>query len=169
MNETTDKTRLDIPAASESTKPQYKGVGGWLLFLCLALTVFGPLSTLGVVTISFNQVSSFFDLYPGLMVITAIDAVLSLILSAFSIYAGIGLWRVRSGAVQMAKRYLLCVAGYLVVAAILPFMSGVPSAGDNAMIMGALTGTCRGLLFIVIWYSYLNKSKRVRNTYSSDF
>ncbi len=146
-------------------EPRYKGVGGWLLLLCLGLTVFTPLLTIGSLAMGFSESSKYFDQFPGLLVITVTDTVLCLGLMAFSIYAGTGLWSIRPGAVQMAKRYLLCFLGYKAVAAILPFMAGLPSAATGAMIGAIAMDTLRGVIYFAVWYSYLDKSKRVAATY----
>ena len=149
------------------TEPEYKGVGGWLLLLCLGLTVFSPLSTLGSLAEEYLESSKYFDQFPGLLVITVIYTILSLGIVAFSIYAGVGLWSIRPGAVQMAKRFLLCLLGYHAIAAILPFTAGLPSTATQAMIETGATHLSRGVIYFAVWYSYLNKSKRVIATYHS--
>lgn len=152
-------TRL-LPA-----EPEYKGVRGWLLLFCLSLTVFSPLLTIGSLGVGYSESSKYFDQFPGLRVINVIDIILSLGIVAFSIYAGAGLWSLRPGAVQMAKRYLLCFLGYHAVVAILPFMAGLPSASIDAMIMPVAQNTLRGVIYFAVWYSYLNNSKRVKATF----
>jgi len=152
-----------LPATS--VEPRYKGVGGWLLLFCLGLTVFSPLITIGSFAASYSQSSRYFDRFPGLLVITVIDTFLSLGLMAFSIYAGVCLWRIRSGAVQTAKKYLLWFLVYLAIAAVLPFMAGLPSTANDTLLAEAAKNTFRGFIYFAIWYSYLNKSKRVRATY----
>ena len=144
---------------------RYKGVAGWLLFFCISLTVIGPLITLGSLVGAYSDSSKYFNQFPGLLAITVIDTILSLGVMGLSIYAGIGLWRIRPGAVQMAKRYLLCFLGYHAVTAFLPFMAGLPSAANEAMIAQVAKDTFRGIIYVAIWYSYLNKSLRVRATY----
>ena len=84
---------------------------------------------------------------------------------AFSVYAGTGLWSIRPGAVHMAKRYPLHFLGYHAVAAILPFMAGLPSAANEAMIAQGAKDTFRGVIYFAVWYSCLNKSRRVSVTY----
>jgi Protein of unknown function (DUF2569) len=148
-------------------EPRYKGVGGWLLLLCLGLTVFTPLLTIPLLAMGFSESSKYFNQFPGLLVITVTDTVLCLGLMVFSIYAGTGLWSIRTGAVQMAKRYLLCFLGYKAIAAILPFMAGLPSAATKAMIGTVAMDTLRGVIYFAVWYSYLSMSKRVIATYHS--
>jgi Protein of unknown function (DUF2569) len=145
------------------TEPEYKGVRG--LLFCLSLTVFSPLLTMGSLGMGYSESSKYFDQFPGLRVITVIDIFLTLVIVAFSIYAGAGLWCIRPGAVQMAKRYLLCFLGYHALAAILPFMAGLPSAATDAMIMPIAQDTLRSVISFAIWYSYLNNSKRVKATF----
>jgi hypothetical protein len=153
------------PAAS--VEPRYKGVGGWLLLLCLGLTVFSPLITLVSLATSYSVSSQYFDRFHGLLVITVVDTLLSAGLMVFSVYAGVGLWSIRPGAVRTAKRYLLWFLGYHAVAAILPFTAGLPSAANDAMIAQVLKDTVKGVVYFAIWYSYLNRSERVRATYGA--
>jgi hypothetical protein len=143
----------------------YRGVGGWLLLFCIALTVLSPLLTFGSLAWGYGAYSKYFHQFPDLLVIGVIDTLLSLGLMIFSVYAGIGLWRIRPGSVRLAKRYLLCFLGYRTFAAILPLMAGLPSAANDAMIAQVATDIVRSVIFFAIWYSYLNKSQRVRATY----
>lgn len=150
-----------------SVEPRYRGVGGWLLLFCLSLTVFSPLITLGSLAASYNKCIHSFHRFPGLLVVTVIDTLLIVGLMTFSIYAGVGLWRIRPGAVRTAKRFLLCVLGYLPIAAVLPFMAGLPPAATGAIIIHVIDEAMSGVAFFAIWYSYLNKSERVKATYQS--
>lgn len=153
--------------AAPPTEPKYKGVGGWLLFFCLSLTVFSPLITIVALTSSYTDAFQLLDRFPGVMAITVIDTFLDLVVMAFSVYAGVGLWRVKPGAVQTAKRYLLCLLAYVAVASILPFMAGLPSDVNEALIAEVIKGASRQVSYVAIWYAYLNKSKRVMATFES--
>ena len=168
MDETTNATSGQpvLPPVTP-VEPRYKGVGGWLLFFCLGLTVFNPLMSLFSLAGSYRESAPYFSQFPGLLVVTGLDTVLSLGLTVFSIYAGASLWRLRPGAVQTAKRYLLWFLAYQAVAIVLPFMAGLPSSADETMIAQSVKDAFRGILYVIIWYSYLNKSKRVRATYLS--
>jgi len=147
---------------------RYNGVAGWLLFFCISLTVIGPLVTLWSLVEAYSDSSQYFNQFPGLLAITVIDTLLSLGVMGLSVYAGIGLWRIRLGAVQMAKRYLLCFLGYHAVTAFLPFMAGLPSAANEAMAAQVAKDAFRGIVYVSIWYSFLNKSLRVRATYKEN-
>jgi hypothetical protein len=150
-----------------SVEPRYKGVGGWLLLFCLSLTVFSPLITLGSFAASYYKCFQHFHRFPGLLVIAVIDTLLIPALVAFSIYAGVALWHIRPGAVRTAKRFLLSVLGYQAIAAVLPFMAGLPPAATGAIIIKVVDGAMTNVAFVAIWYSYLNKSERVKATYQS--
>jgi len=169
MNETPNPT--SDPATppplppSAFIDPQYCGVGGWLLFFCLVLTLFSPLATLFNLVGSFAAASPAFARFPGLLAISVIDTLLSVGLMVFSIYAGIGLWRIQPGAVQTTKTFLKFFLGYLAFAAVLPFMAGLPAAANEAMVAAVVVSTVRGVIFFAIWNSYLNCSKRVKATY----
>ena len=146
-------------------EPEYKGVRGWLLLLCLGLTVFSPLFNLESLVKEYVDRSEYFGRFPRLQFITVTETLLIMGLMAFSIYAGVGLWSVRPGAVQVAKRYLFCVLGYHAVAAILPFMAGLPSAATDAMIPHVVGDVFEGVIMFAIWYLYLDNSKRVKATF----
>lgn len=163
--ETTDRQSMTSASTSESALPRYRNVGGWLLLLCLSLTVFMPLTTLGSFVLGYSESAKYFNQFPRLLLIIVIDGFLSLGITSFCIYAGIGLWRIRPGAVNMAKRYLLCFLVYQAIAALLPFLAGLPTAANEAMLAQVAKDTIRSILYVTVWYLYLSKSKRVRATY----
>ena len=176
MNETPNTTsnqEAPSPLQSEAFfQPRYKGVGGWLLLFCIVLTVLTPLSTMKSL---FDKNSGltpedlqYFDRYPTPRSLVAIGELLGIGLMTFSIYAGIGLWRIRPGAVRTAKLYLLCSLGVKIIGVIVACMVTVvihqieldykEKYGSVAIIVGSL-------LSFTIWYSYLSRSKRVKATY----
>jgi len=149
------------------TKPRYVGVKGWLLLLCLVLTLFNPIASMVNLASVFKASSSFFQLYPGLKIITVIDLILSIGIICFSFYAGISLWRIRSTGVKITKAFLLTFLGYAVVANILPFFAGLPAHANEAMKTEAFIGVLRAAIIVFIWYAYLLKSKRIHATFPS--
>lgn len=153
-------TETDVP-------PKYQGVKGWLLFFCINLTILGPLLTMGSLIAGFAMSWKAFGEFPGLLVMLIVDTVLSLGIAGFGLYAGLQLWRVRSGAVLKAKKYLYCALGYHILGIGLPWIAGLPSEDTKAMIVEGIRDTMRGLIHFAIWFSYLNQSKRVKATYTS--
>ncbi len=146
---------------------KYQGVKGWLFLFCFSLTVLGPLLTIAALITGFGMSQKYFTEYPGLLVMLIIDAVLSLGIAGFGLYAGIKLWRIRPGAVLAAKQYLYCTLAYQAIGMGLPWISGLPPEDIKAMVVESIRDVMRGLIHFAIWFSYLNKSKRVRATYTS--
>jgi hypothetical protein len=168
MNEVPDTANQQTTPStlpSDPTEPRLKGVGGCLLFFSLSLTVFNPILALSSIVVRYTELSQYFAQFPNLALITDIDAFLTVGMIAFSIYAGTGLWFIRPGAVQMAKKCLLCSLGWVVVTSLLPFLAGFSSAGNKAMVMPALRSITRAVIYVAFWYLYLNRSERVRCTY----
>jgi hypothetical protein len=145
-----------------------RGVGGWLLFFCISLTMLSPLITLYRLLSAFGPVLRVSGTYPGLLVVTIIDTVLSVGLMAFSIFAGISLWRVAPKAVSIAKAYLISLLVYSVLVIPLVFLAGLPSRANAVMFQEGLIGLLRSFGYVAIWLSYLSKSKRVAATYYGD-
>jgi len=161
-----DKNRYKEEGETEQTyENQHYGVKGWLLLFCLSLTIFSPLYTLYNLGVSYEASSTLFNRYPDLQNVFIIDLILSLGLTAFSIYAGRALWNIKPGAVKIAKTYLLVFLGYVIIASILPFKAGLPASANDIMMEEVIIGAIRSVFYVVIWYWFLNVSKRVKATY----
>ena len=142
-----------------------RGVGGWLLLLCLGLTVFAPiLVAIGIVR-GFLADSPYFDTFPRLRAVFFVDVALRIVLTAFGVYAGIRLGTVRPGAVRTAKTYFACAVVYLVIGAALPFAAGLPAAANSVLAQAAVQQTIPALISVGVWYAYLVRSTRVKATY----
>ncbi len=148
------------------SKTRYKGVKGWLLFFCIGLTILAPIYAIKSVQALYRELSQYFDQFPRLRVITDIETILIICIMVFSISAGVGLWKIRPGAVRMAKIYLLCNLAFQIIAAILLLLAGFPAEANKAMLPVLIRGSLTGILYVLIWYLYLNKSKRVKATYA---
>jgi len=146
---------------------RYQGVDGWLLLFCLSLVIFSPLVRLAALIRAHGAVLRLADRYPGLLITTLVDGTLGLALTAFSIYAGLSLWRIRPGAVRTAEIYLLCFLCYQGIAAVLPFMAGFPASANQALTESTAKNLTPALLYFGLWYSYLQKSQRVKATYGA--
>lgn len=151
-----------VPGTGEA---KYKGVKGWLLLLCVGLTILTPIRALVTIGQGYSQSSPHFDRFPGLRVLMIIDIPLSLALVALSVHAGVSLWSIRPRAVQITRRFFYLMLGYLAISCVLPFTAGLPSEANSAMAAEVAKGVIQGLITAAIWLSYLTKSKRVRATY----
>ena len=154
--------------SAEPEEPRYRGVAGWLLFFCISLTILNPLATIFRLVISFHGDTAVFGRYPGLLLLTVADYVMTVVVMGLSIRAGISLWRVAPGAVRIATTYLYIGAAYTVVEPFTPLLAGLPSAVNGEIVTSAITSVSRGILYYLIWLNYLRRSKRVKATYSSE-
>ena len=145
---------------------KYKGVGGWLLFLCISLTILSPLFTLINLIIGYKEFNNSFESFPGLLTIIIFDTIISICLMIFSIYAGIALWTIKPKAVKIAKIYLLFFLGYTIIFIFFLFIINFSSISSENILGENLKNEFRSLAYLIIWYTYLNKSKRVKATYT---
>jgi hypothetical protein len=150
-----------------TTESRHKGVRGWLLLFCIGLTVLGPIVILGSVLAALGTPADGYRQFPRLLVVTLMGALLNLVFVAFSIYTGVCLWRIRPGAVRTAKTFLVCYLWYCMISYGLLFTAGLPSAINVTLAAQLRKQVVKDLLYFLIWYSYLNRSKRVKATYES--
>ena len=95
------------------------------------------------------------------------DKVLALGIMCFSIYVGVRLWSKQQGAVKTAKIYLIVFFLHGVITGFLPFMAELP---NNSVVLSqvsidAFQSVMSSGTFSLVWYSYLSKSRRVKNTF----
>jgi hypothetical protein len=129
-----------------------RGVGGWLLVLCVWLLAWQPIS-LGLVA------SSALDALPFRGLPLGVILLVRLVVAAFGVAAGIALFARRPAAVTMARASLGLSA---IVDTLVDTTPSFPSnrvPGDTPVyVLGALT-------FYGAWMVYLFRSKRVKQTY----
>lgn len=138
------------------------GVRGWLLVLCLLLMVVFPLTVL-------YQTREI--VRSGLWTHVAVGLLFYLVylgLAGFSFAAGLSLLLTRRNAVTVAKLYLIATATFAVVFYLWMVVRDwkEPSLDPVEIASRILPGP---ILFMAVWYGYLTKSKRVRNTYPQDY
>jgi hypothetical protein len=114
----------------------------------------------------FNRIQKFFEQIPSLKPLVIIDYAFSTMLMLFSIYTGYRLWAIRPGAVRLSQKYLLASAGYDIFSGILPFIVGLPNSIAQRMATNLIPDIIRGLIYSGVWYTYLERSKRVKTTYN---
>ena len=145
---------------------QYRGVKGWLLLLCINLTILDPFAMLFNLASVNHLTKPHFEKYPALQQLVLIGGACNLALMVFSIYAGVSLWKVFPGAVSTAKKYFLAVFFYSLFSVVLPFLVGLPEAAQQEFSANTSLNSLITILYITGWYIYLNKSRRVRATYA---
>lgn len=150
-----------LESASDSSIPAE--VSGWLLALCLILTIVFPSTSLYRI-ISHTIPTAITAHALNRKLLLSVYSLLFSALAVLSFMAGLRLWLVKPHAVGFARRflltYLIANAGYFV------FWIAVvrPSKQVAYAVMGwyHIVGPA---LFVFFWHTYLEHSKRVRNTY----
>ena len=146
------------------------GVKGWLLLLCLNLTIFIPASYLYQINCVFDLFNSTRNrilllMFKALLAYNLLTIATMLFLAIFSFYAGLRLWHVKSRAVKTAKAFLITqLLLILVITIIRPIMISTVDTGWQVF-SALLISLIPSLFQFGLWYLYLTKSSRVHNTY----
>lgn len=152
--------RSSAPRASARQEDRPR-VGGLLLLLCFGLTVLGPLA-FGVFNI-FPPLLGLLDprTQGGAVVALGWLSITTLPTGLLSIYAGVKLWRVRPGALDIAYRFL---AVAFVLQAV-PSWLGWATASTEASARWYLHRAIGISVHLVLMGLYLRCSRRVHATY----
>jgi len=156
-----DLTR-PLPLAAEH---RHTGVRGWLLVLCLMLTVIGPALS---AWLAFNEYAMFAPNLagsPGLQGAAFVSMVITACAVAFGIYAGVCLWRIRPKAVTTAKQALLAGLAADIVTTTIDIVAGPNPIAEGQLLYQIEIGLVPSLVFFTLCFSYLNRSSRVHATY----
>jgi hypothetical protein len=157
--------------SSNIVKPPLVGVRGWLAFLCIILMVIQPLMAVFTYGSAKGEMERLKDFNPeaarilepmtsGALTITAVQV-------AFGMVAGLLLVSRAKHAVAVTKLFLICtpLAAALQLALV---PEGLPDT-VTTMIKGAIIGDIiRSSLWCLLWFIYLCRSRRVRDTYSPE-
>ncbi len=156
---------------SSQFTPPLIGVRGWLAVYCAVLIVINPLVTF----------YSFFSAHQGIELLRKLDqpswsakvleefilfwGVPSFTLVGFGVVAGILLVRRSRNAVIVAKIHTAAVPTLSVLALVASF--GVPGSPEmqGALILGAIKSLGYSLGYFAIWFTYLCRSRRIKETY----
>jgi hypothetical protein len=136
---------------------QARGVGGWLAFFCLTLTLFGPVTNLRIATKALINLAVHPISLPTEFRLASV-AVVYAGLSIFSVLAGYRLWREEPDAPQFTKNYLIISTACVVALHVILYSVGIH--------VDLLTIVIGRLSYCAIWYSYLQVSRRVQATYA---
>lgn len=136
------------------------GVGGWLMFLILSLTLASPFMQGRIAVQAFEALLSPKHYTQGGIIRLSIMVAVYSGLALFSFISGILLWSSNPHAPEVAKAYLI-----LSVLSVVVLYSSYTLAGLHFNLPKILFG--RGIYFCV-WYTYLVWSRRVHLTYAAD-
>ena len=141
------------------------GVHGWLLLLCLMLTVIGPLITLGLMVYDAPQWAAYIGNSPAMQAQILLSRVLTAAAVAVGIYAGLRLWSIKPGAVALTKKALLLGLAVDIVNSVIEVAAGPQAPVNSVLINRSLLNMLPDLIFFTLGFAYLNKSARVQATY----
>jgi hypothetical protein len=136
--------------AAGSSKPIRKdlqGVGGWLLFFCIATTILTPLRVFN--TFFTSPAAPQFD--AGTMVIAAI--------AVFGVIVGVTIWTRSALAIPLLRVFFLVMGGWALFN-----LSVLLAVGSRAVDELTVLAHVRTLIFVAVWAAYFHNSERVRAT-----
>jgi hypothetical protein len=153
-------TQLQSSSDSSSVPVE---ISGWLLILCLILTVFFPATSLYRI-VSHTIPTAVAAHALGRMLLLSVYSLLFSALAVLSFGAGLRLWLVRPHAVGFARRFLLT---YLITN-VAYFVFWIVTICSTKQIAYAEMGWYHIVgpaAFVFLWYTYLEHSRRVRKTF----
>ncbi|MGB8801609.1 MAG: DUF2569 family protein [Candidatus Acidiferrales bacterium] len=154
-----------VVPSSVAAEEEPSGIQGWLALLVFGLVIGGPISYVVSVVNEYDITKA-----PGVdssvaTLFWAIDAVLLIGLAAWSVYCGICLLRLKPNAPKITKTFMICLFLYSALGAAFTVMAGAKNGPNSADTSTAIVPFLRTFIGVIVWYSYLERSKRVKNTF----
>lgn len=153
------------------SRPDLRGIGGWLVFFIITLTVINPLTVLGGTASNIREAER---LYPNLISFVPwqnykmVSWVVVLVAVGSFLWCGWILWKQHiSSSVRAAITCIWVVPIMLIVCDIVAadyFLQVGPSEMLNKETLFSLI---RGFSYATVWTLYLKLSRRVKNTYTA--
>ncbi|NOT59252.1 MAG: DUF2569 family protein [Acidobacteria bacterium] len=141
--------------------PEKKKVGGWLLVLCVGLTILTPAAGLYGLVVGWRVASPLFAKVPGLESLMILNSMLELVLISWACVVGIKLWGVKEGAVAAVRGFMTATVVLRGLLFLVVAFSPVRGVG-----LPAFVAFIQAIIFASIWKSYLTNSKRVKATFA---
>jgi hypothetical protein len=153
----------------EKPSNNLKGVGGWLLFFCITLTILGPLSGISYLYSNWHLTqSSIFELVPGLELSIWLGSIAVSTLVIYGIFIGVKIWNGIENGKSLALKYLKIKLITIVSLEIITLLMLISESTILSIFIElTLIVIFSELVFFGVWYSYFKKSKRVKNTYAT--
>ncbi|HET9402042.1 MAG TPA: DUF2569 family protein [Candidatus Acidoferrales bacterium] len=147
-------------------QPEYKSVGGWLLFLALALGLFSPFQTLKNVSQTWLQGQNPLTYKHPLREVVVANSAVAVAVTFLEIYAAICLIHLKRTAVRTTK-LVLTILFFEAFAELLAFamVSNLKIWDPDNLSASLAVQFARKMVFLGVWSWYLAKSERVAGTY----
>jgi hypothetical protein len=161
---------LATPPATAAQPKGPTGVGGWLTFFCVVLTILSPLFVLGSMADTWSQSEPAFVRFPTIKTVLLWEIFGSIVLLIYGFIVGCIIWSGNPRGRSIARQFLLIrLFGFIGVELIaLLLMSGLPSRFVAGGVGGAAGAIFQAVVFFVVWWLYFKKSQRVKNTYGDE-
>jgi hypothetical protein len=147
------------------------GVRGWLILICVVLTIINPLITSTALSLVLKNLTEYsFNFGPTSIVIAGYVMIAgNTAICGYGIYAGYALWNIRPKAVRHAKRFLISLLLIPLITDGFMLFAGqtFPQVKDYAITLvgNTLWTLFYFAIFILIVSFYFDRSGRVSNTY----
>lgn len=158
---------VPVPRAKSNA---LQGVGGWLLFFCIILTIISPLLTISQLASGWQEVKPVFNKFPSIKTAMIWESIGILALGVYGFIVGCIIWNGSLKGRVIAKGFLLVrLLGFIAIE-ILAFaiLSDLPPEIIIEAVRYYFYAVLREIVFFSIWWLYFQKSKRVKNTYVID-
>jgi hypothetical protein len=137
------------------------GVHGWLLFLCFCLVLVAPAGFI-VKYLEWLPAVQWSRIEPGLRSFIYVSTLVDLVVMSLGVIAGIALWLENRSGPALAKIYLITRPVIVAFTWMLERRMLAPSTAEFRHVVGSIIASA-------IWFAYLEKSERVRNTFEPEF
>ncbi len=177
MSVETTRTQAAAPAATaQDADPQGKvqngpkGVGGWLFFFCVGLTIFGPLLSLFEMNFNWEAAKPAFHQFPSAKMAVEVENAGWVAVLIYGFVVGCKIWSGSPFGRKIAKQYLLIrlIVGTGIELIAILIMGNLPSDMHSTVLSYVMRSVFGEGVFFLIWWFYFKKSKRVRNTYGNE-
>lgn len=146
------------------------GIGGWLTFFCVSLTILSPLFALASIGKTWTQSEALFVRFPTIKTVLIWENLGSIVLVIYGFIVGCIIWSGNPQGRRIARRFLVIrLVGFICVEIVALFMiSSLPSEMVAGGVGGVIGAIFQSVVYFVIWWFYFKQSKRVRNTYGDE-
>jgi hypothetical protein len=146
------------------------GVGGWLIFFCVGLTILSPIYNGWAIITTWNDAAPAFALFPAIKTAVFWESLTSAALIAYGFLAGCAIWSGSPRGRDIARKYLFIrLFGFVALEGItLILLRSLPTPVLSELIRGLGISVVREVIYFLIWWSYFKSSARVRNTYGAE-
>ena len=164
---TTASTVSTTPPSTAAQPTSPTGVGGWLTFFCVGLTILGPLVVLGSIANTWSEAKPAFVSFPAIKAAIIWESAGSIVLLIYGFIVGCIVWSGSPQGRTIARRYLLIrFFGFVGIEVFALFLlRDIPASAFSEVVLQMVIAIAQNAIAFLIWWFYFKKSKRVSNTY----